>query len=248
MPRIRLPLWILPVLLLLAGVGGYGLYKVIPKLRGTPFVPGCARYVVAPTNHLIAHAGGGTPERSYTNSMEAIEASYRRGHRIFEIDFVKLPFLPLRRGHEWGDALWSPVKELRPLLDWMRQHPGTYLVTDIKTDNVGALRILAQEAGPLRARIIPQIYQPSEFEKVVPLGFHKPIFTLYRNKDPNWKAFVNSADLFAVTVPIQWLDRAQGVRKPIYVHTVNEPQLPQNVGGLYTDCLVPPPGQVTTLL
>lgn len=231
----RYPYLLVPMLLL----GGYAAWKIVPKLRGTPFVPGCTHYVVSPTSHLVAHAGGGTPKQSYANSLAAVEASYRRGHRYFEMDFVKLPLLPLRIGHEWGDALWPPVKEVQPLLRWLAKHPDTYLITDVKTGNVGALTELARWAGPLRARIIPQIYQPSELASVSRLGFHKPIFTIYRNRDPNWIAFANSADLFAVTIPVEKAALAPRIRKPVYVHTVNEPRIPRNVAGLYTDCLIP---------
>ncbi len=36
---------------------------------------------------MIAHAGGGINEHNYSNSLEALEYSYNKGFRAFEMDF-----------------------------------------------------------------------------------------------------------------------------------------------------------------
>lgn len=39
----------------------------------------------------VAHAFGGIGGDTYTNSLEAFEANYARGHRIFEVDMDYTP-------------------------------------------------------------------------------------------------------------------------------------------------------------
>jgi len=36
---------------------------------------------------IIAHAAGAVNGRTYTNSLEAFEYNYAKGHRFFEVDF-----------------------------------------------------------------------------------------------------------------------------------------------------------------
>jgi len=44
-------------------------------------------YSAGPSARYIAHAGGGLPEGTYSNSREAIERSVRAGFKLIEIDF-----------------------------------------------------------------------------------------------------------------------------------------------------------------
>ncbi|MDR1388703.1 MAG: hypothetical protein LBJ31_01825 [Treponema sp.] len=55
---------------------------------------------------LIAHAGGalfgaGGETLTYTNSLEAVEQNYMRGHRVFEIDFSLTKDGKLAAVHDW---------------------------------------------------------------------------------------------------------------------------------------------------
>lgn len=42
----------------------------------------------SPPNHvpLVAHAGGGFDGKKFTNSIQALDASYGAGHRFIEVD------------------------------------------------------------------------------------------------------------------------------------------------------------------
>jgi hypothetical protein len=188
---------------------------------------------------LVAHAGGGLPDRTYTNSIEALDLAYAHGLRIFEIDFLTLPFGSIAVGHDLSDLLRRGRASVPAILDWMRAHPDARLVTDFKTDNVEGLRHLSRMASDLAGRIIPQIYRPSEYRPIMDLGFAPPIFTLYRNDDPRWLEFANSTDLFAVTMPASWAGKAKAVRQAVFLHTIDEPADLDGVVGLYTNCLVP---------
>jgi glycerophosphoryl diester phosphodiesterase len=202
--------------------------------------PGCPRLTQQRGLYLIAHAGGGMRDERYANSIAAMNTNYARGHRVFELDILRNVFGTLVLGHDMIDTFVPGATHWAEVVEWMRRHPDTLIITDVKYGNVDVLREIATGAGPLRARIIPQFYQPEELEPISQLGFHKPIFTLYRNKDPDWRSFAEKADLMAVTVPIAKWEMARGMSHPIFVHTVNNRKLvPTEVKGVYTDCFVP---------
>lgn len=130
---------------------------------------------------------------------------------------------------------------LDTLLDWLRANPGR-IVTDFKTGNLEGLALIASQAGDLRHRFVPQIYEMSEYQAVRDLGYDEIIFTTYR-LPPSAELFnrIDTLDLFAVTVPASVAtDAAQTVsNNRVFTHTINsEVNLP--VAGYYTDCLIPP--------
>jgi hypothetical protein len=160
-----------------------------------------------------------------------MDIAVKHGFKLIELDFwqvgnqILLSHEKPKRG----------AQELSDIIDWLNHHPGVLIITDFKTDNVRGLTALVSRAD--RSRFIPQIYNPSEYGPIVRLGMHKPILTVYRVTEP-WRDFANSADLWAVTMPINRRNWAKGIHKPILLHTVNAP-MPFPVSGYYTDCLVP---------
>ncbi len=64
------------------------LHAAAVAVSGLALLPG--RILVDPSvparRLLIAHAGGGLAEGTYSNSQEALDHSYAKGHRCFEID------------------------------------------------------------------------------------------------------------------------------------------------------------------
>jgi hypothetical protein len=215
------------------GILAAAVAALVVYVRGEPPIPErCERYdnVDQP---LIAHAGGGLPRGTYTNSLEAVELAARHGFKLIELDFVgsgnRLSF-----GH---DPEHSSAMTLEQLLDFMRRNRGVSIVTDFKSgNNLAGLKLLAERAGPLKARFIPQIYRLSEIAPVAALGFPKPILTVYREPDFGWQFRVNDQPLRALTMPYRLRYLAAFVDHPVYLHTVNEPAPGY---GLYTDCLIP---------
>jgi hypothetical protein len=181
---------------------------------------------------LIAHAGGGLPDAIYTNRLEAMEMAARHGFRLIEIDFWRTK-KGLALGHD-PDAL-SPTT-FAQLLDFLRRNPEISIVTDFKTANVHGLRRIAELAGPMRTRFVPQIYDVAEYQPVRAMGFPEPIFTAYRILNIGWVFKVNKLPVRAVTMPYNQRYLARLVDHPVYLNTVNEP-MPGY--GLYTDCLIP---------
>jgi len=224
---------------------------------------------------LIAHGGGEYKGQTVTNTQEALESNYARGHRSFEIDFCWTSDEHLVAIHDWQNtyrmlfeetgaipslkefesklmkARTTPVS-LRSLYRWLHLHPDAVIVTDVKERNVAALTRIANTAGRLKDRLIPQIYAPSELEPVKALGFERIILTLYRvdMNEPQTLAFARDHKVYGLTLSARkafsFKDlpklRRQGVR--LYVHTINQPQVLHyfrqlGVDGIYTDRMVP---------
>ena len=105
------------------------------------------------TSRFIAHAGGLIDGHTYTNSLEALNNSYRKGFRLFELDIIKTTDGKYVAAHDWdhwakitryqGDV---PVNEatflntkifgkytplnIERINAWFASHPKAILVTD----------------------------------------------------------------------------------------------------------------------
>ena len=113
---------------------------------------GVARDAVDRTK-FIAHAGGEIDGNIYTNSLEALDLSYQRGFRLFELDIIETSDRHFVAAHDWahwaklsgypGDLPPSRQIFLNRLLDfkytamdmalindWFSRHPDAILVTD----------------------------------------------------------------------------------------------------------------------
>ncbi|MEP4486915.1 MAG: sulfatase-like hydrolase/transferase [Halioglobus sp.] len=176
----------------------------------------------------IAHAGGGFNERTYTNSIEALDYNYSIGFRAFEVDFVWTEDRQLVCGHDWeettsqtfGIRYESPPtlaqfkldfkqRNARPctlpeLDEWFEQHPDALLVTDIKERNLEGLTLLTKHLGFENSRVIPQIYSPDEYAQVQALDFDRIILTLYRYPGETRQLLeaISEQPLFAITLPL----------------------------------------------
>jgi len=221
---------------------------------------------------LIAHAAGALNGRTYTNSREAFDANYTKGHRYFEADFSWTSDAKLVLIHDWTATFirWFNAKglptlkqfksinmkhqmtqmTLDDLYSWLLEHKDAYIVTDVKTNNVAALRMISGTAGKLKERFIPQIYALTEFKTVRQLGFKDIILTLYRLNLPDEEIleFVNNNELFAVTMPAvraMSTSLAKNLKKKdvfVFAHTINSLEIweklqYQGVSGIYTDFL-----------
>lgn len=206
---------------------------LVVYVRGEPPIPErCERYEKV-DQPLIAHAGGGLPSGTYRNSLEAVELAARHGFELIELDFVAAGD-SISFGH---DPQARSNMTLEQLLAFMQRNPAVSIVTDFKSgSNLAGLKLLAERAGPMKARFVPQIYRLSEIAPVAALGFPKPILTVYREPDLGWQFRVNDQPLRALTMPYRLRYLAVFVDHPVYLHTVNQPAPGY---GLYTDCLIP---------
>lgn len=200
---------------------------------------------------LIAHAGGAIYGYRLTNSLEALDASYANGFRVFELDFEvtsdgKYVLLHdwesmagrmiFREGQMTHDEFISTEKfasltllDLSALLQWLEVHEDCYIVTDGKCGNEPFLSELYTSAGELSERFIPQAYSYEEFEMAKGIGFERVILTLYGMNDTEEGlfTFAESKKPWAITIPAEVLTPTllSGLAELgvfTYAHTVND--------------------------
>lgn len=100
---------------------------------------------------FIAHAGGIIEGRTYTNSLEALESSYNKGFRLFELDIIKTSDGHFVAAHDWNQwkeqqgrpdiptldtfmmlkihSKYTPM-DMKAINNWFRNHRDAILVTD----------------------------------------------------------------------------------------------------------------------
>lgn len=169
---------------------------------------------------LIAHAGGGLYRQDekgekisvkYTNSREALENSYKNGHRVFEMDFLLTYDGKLAAVHDWErvggkktSEEWKTVKIydtytsmlIENVYEFMLEYPDTFLVTDTKsffygdkdiTHQFEQLVSVAKDIDEsLLKRVIPQVYDQNCYDIMMDVyPFESVIYTLYESPDTN---------------------------------------------------------------
>ena len=226
----------------------------------------------------IAHAGGGLGKKTYTNSFQALDMNMGKGFRYFELDFSFTSDGQLVCIHDWSvnfmrtfefeidqppslkeferlvaDNVQFSNCTLKGLALWMSENSDAYIVTDLRIDNLKALKIIREMLPDSERRVIPQIYQPQNYASVKRMGYEQVIWTLYQFAGTaydviDWTS--RWAGAFAITMPksvarssLPKALKARGI--PTYVHTVNsvdekgEFVSKQGVSEIYTDFLIP---------
>lgn len=225
---------------------------------------------------VIAHAGGGLNGKTYLNSFEAIDFGYStQGYRLFEIDMNWTNDGVMVMIHDWSSTFskyfpeWNKGTlpsysefmtlnmadgqtqlDLNGLINILKKYPDMRVVTDIKSDNLGGLKLIKQEYPEYNQRFIPQIYSFGEYQSVIDLGYTDIILTLYRTgaSDSEVVQFANSQSLYAVTVYSGKLDKTDLAERlvenghRVFVHTLNSISsfksfYDRGVTGVYTDYL-----------
>ena len=148
---------------------------------------------------------------------------------------------------------YTPL-DLDRLAVWLLEHGDVTIVTDVKDDNLTALRTIAKFYPALRNRFIPQIYAYDEYAPVRAMGYTNIILTLYRlgtyNDKVNTKRivpFAKSRGLVAVAADqslasTKYISAFTKAGVPLAVHTVNDPArqealLSAGVTAVYTDSI-----------
>lgn len=95
-------------------------------------------------NRLIAHAGGGIAGKVYTNSLEAFEASYRNGHRLFEVDLSITADGRLVARHGWQDPYGQPFNAGEGPMGYKQFMESRYYGEYTPLDFTGVLQLLKE--------------------------------------------------------------------------------------------------------
>ncbi len=217
-------------------------------------------------SHIVVHAGGGN------NSLESLVQKYAAGLRTFELDFEWTSDGKLVLLHDWDQSIVHlfgkaskqySIKEfesfsmskgqtqltLSTLASWLKSHPGTTIISDIKRNNIEGLKQIKKEYPELSVAIIPQIYRYQEFLQAWQLGYKNIILTLYQTsyKDEFILSFVKDHPVVAVTMPEKRAltslpCKLFALNVKSYAHTVNDisfrDKLYNNkIYGIYSDKL-----------
>ena len=208
--------------------------------------------------HII-HAGGFLDTKqgqvSYTNSMEALENLYTKGNRFCEIDIQETVDGVLICGHGdenelvYGTGLpldateeeflncriygeFTPLS-LDDLAVFVQEHPGLFIITDVKTDNIQACKQIAEEYPGLINRFIVQIQMPGEYDVLRDMGFRYIMYPIFNTPDKerdvlSLAGFVRRHQLVALIVPNGYytpdsklLLAEKIIGAPFVLHTLN---------------------------
>eukprot|EP00978_Attheya_sp_CCMP212_P002691 scaffold5504_cov47-Attheya_sp.AAC.1 len=205
----------------------------------------------------IAHAGGGINGTTYTNSYQALNVNMEKGFLYFELDFIFTSDDKLVCLHDWGNKFEQlfgfktseklTLKEFEQLVNdrskftlctldglavWMKENPSAYIVSDVKENNVKALSLIYRTLPDAHKRVIPQIYQPQNFDVVKRMGFDQIIWTLY-HFDGSTESVLFWITMFqgpvAITMPTSRAESTLPADLKImnvssYTHTINDAQ------------------------
>lgn len=198
---------------------------------------------------FAAHAGGSIHGISYTNSLEALNNSYDKGFRTFEIDMMRTTDGHLILAHDYNWALPLFINKVGPLtykqfkdskavynltlldihglIDWMKDHPDTFIILD-KLDLEG-YKYLAMTYPEYLERFIPQAFKIEEVPIIKAMGYSKILLTLYQVQytESQIIGFMSNPDLYGITISYESFLKYKTVKKNasktrLYVHTVNE--------------------------
>lgn len=224
---------------------------------------------------FVALGGGKVNGISSSNSKEALDESYRNGFRMMEVDFQWTSDDELVLLNDWEESfekLFSADSkqyshdefmdldmkyglhqmDLEKLVQWMNDHEDAYIVTDIKTENIKALKDIDKNYPDIKERIIPQIYCTEDFYIVRYVYKYKNVILNLRHSNYTDEQIIDFMELykhFAVTMP---RSRGEGelpkklekLGVPNYVYEINEEEVRKDlksngVYGIYTDELKP---------
>lgn len=182
--------------------------------------------------NYVALGGGEVEGIQNSNSLDALNESYKNGFRVMELNFQWTSDENLVLLQDWGESVkklfniepkkcsleefknLKMIKGLKQmtlddLANWMRDHLDAYIITTIKEDNVKALKHIKDNYPDIKDRIIPQIRYTGEYYPVLAQKYRKIIFNLSLGKytDEEILDFMNLYEHFAVAMPI---DKAKG--------------------------------------
>ncbi len=182
-------------------------------------------YVARPVTE-IAHAGGEIHGLAYTNSLEALNFSYSRGFRYFEVDLNLTTDGQIVLLHDWDNmpgylfnsksgqrtlAEFMHLKMIRSMhqlslggfAGWLTSHPDSTVVLHTKVESLAVLSHISERYPKLRRQMIPYVLDAEQYNQVRNLGFTQ-IMLLGGELTPTDEdivALATTRHLFAVAIP-----------------------------------------------
>ena len=213
--------------------------------------------------HLVAHAFGDYNGKTYTNSLEAFNLNYEKGHRLFEVDFqftsddVLISLhdrnTPIKTFEQEQEKVKYTLLTFEDICDLMLTYPDIIIITDIKYYFSPEMqskvfnymeKIIEKKSPSLYKRIIVQVYNQSMYYLLKDnYQFDSYIYTLYASSDTDQEV-IDFIKKEKIKVVAMWEYRAkqQDFVKQlkdnnvyIFVHTINNTEIAQELmnGGVY---------------
>lgn len=201
----------------------------------------------------VAHAGGEFNSQTYTNSIDALNYN-KENYNFFELDLLLTSDNSVICLHDWDSSFRrtfnketkTPISleefnllvknnkkykncTMDSLIKWLDENPSKTIITDVKDDNEKILKYIAANYSDYSNRFIPQIYEPSEYQKIRDIGYKKIIWTLYKHDFSAKYVMKHVKDmdgLYAVTMPTSRARDGLGMKLKnlgihSFVHTIN---------------------------
>ncbi len=165
-------------------------------------------------HEYISHAFGGIDGYSYTNSLEAFEYNYEKGHRVFEVDFSLTADEDLVAVHDWSEntiinvcGLDIPEEKkdqaltkeeflsykiqgtFTPLSFYdvavlMKEHPDMYIVTDTKETEDPYISKQFEQMRKIGEEVDPEI-----LDRIIPQIYNEEMFRIIMDIY-DWKSII----------------------------------------------------------
>lgn len=206
---------------------------------------------------IVAHGGGHLDYYTLyvTNTEDALNFSYSKGIKLFELDFIWTTDDYPVVSHDWwiisqfSDVpyieegysleeylefeLWYEWKQLtlETLFAWLEDHPDAFIVSDVKNSNLEFLSLIKETYPMFQKRFIPQVYSRDGYHAAKALGYDDIIFTLYKTFDSNDVIYEFALDNdVIVTMDEERVlsglgDMLDAIGVFTYCHTINDGEL-----------------------
>ena len=162
-------------------------------------------------NRYIAHAGGEVNGVKSTNSKQALDANYKKGFRLFELDIIETSDGKLVAAHDWKmwarltdyDGALPPIHaeflkhkiygdyttlDLKGINAWFKTHPDAILVTDKVNDPIAFANAFAD-----KSRLIMELFSLMAVEEASKNGIQTMI-----SQEPLMKIIGDKLDYLAI--------------------------------------------------
>lgn len=203
------------------------------------------------SKNLVAHACGEYYGITFTNSLNSLNANYKKGYRFFEVDFRLSSDSQIIMIHDWditakrlfgtSGIVYSYKKfkesktknnlvlmDIDSLISWLKIQTDAFIITDCKEDSLGILKNISIKYANMMQRFYIQMYLFSEYPKLEEMGYKNIILALYRTKynDNDIINFVSNHNIYAVSMEKKRAetDLSTKLKKldlKVYAHCVN---------------------------
>ncbi len=213
---------------------------------------------------LIAHAAGAIDDKTYTNSLEALDKAINNHFKFIELDLVETTDGHILAAHDWPSfhaitghrhqqepislseakqrkifGKYTPIFD-EDILSVFENNPELILVTD-KMNNFD---LLERYFSPLKNRMIVEVFSIDKYNEAYKRGFPYPAFCVKKNIDRLNEALKNNVSIitFDMRAEHSFFEKIKQSGLISLGYTSNQLKFVQEntfINGIYTDRLVP---------